>query len=310
MSAPGTPDISVLVCTRNRFQDVQRCIPTIVRNRFQNFELIVVDQSDGDETRRFLDGLNDPRLTVVPTETRGLARARNLAIRLARAPIVAFTDDDCICDPDWVGNLVDQFRSHPEIHGLFGKVLPWGDHYQEGMFCHCLISDEEERVVCKPVPPHKYLGHGNNMAFRIDLYRKVGLYNVAMGAGTRLKSGEDTDLTFRALRKGLCLKYSPVPLVFHNNWITLDKAARMDLGYVLGFVMVFGKFALYGEAVAIQCLRERLGELIFKDLRESRQYRDWKRYRRTLVKIVYYFLGFFPALYFRVRGDLAWREKR
>lgn len=306
MSDPVAPEISLLLCTRNRPRDVQRCVPTILENSFTNYELLIVDQSDGEDTFQYLQSLGDPRIRIIRTETRGLARARNIAIRNARTSIVAFTDDDCICDREWVGNLVQQFRENPDISGLFGKVLAWGDRFGEGMFCHCLIPDDNERVVNRTVPPHKYLGHGNNMAFRIDLYRQVGLYNPAMGAGTRLKSGEDTDLTFRALRRGCAIKYSPAPLVYHNNWITLDTASRMDLGYVLGFVMVFGKFALCGDPVAIQCLRERLGELVFKDLKESRQYRDWKRYRKTLHKIGYYFLGFFPALYFRLKGDLRW----
>lgn len=302
----ASPEISILVCTRNRLADVRRCVPTILANRFDNYELLVVDQSDGDDTFHYLKTILDPRLRIISTPTRGLARSRNLAISLARAPLVAFTDDDCLVDPDWIGQLVGQFREDSRLHGVFGRVLPYGDRYAEGMFCHCLISDENERVVCQTVPPHQYLGHGNNMAFKVALYRQIGLYNTSMGAGTRLKAGEDTDLTFRALRKGLCLKYSPRPLVYHNNWMTLQRAAKLDLGYVLGFVMVFTKFAVRGDRIAIKCLRERLGELLFKDLGESIQYKDWKRYRQTWHKVLYYFLGFGPALYIILKGDRRW----
>ncbi len=50
------------------------------------------------------------------------------------------------------------------------------------------------------------------------------------------------------------MKYSPVPLVYHNKWNDLDAADRLDLGYVMGFVMVFGKFFLRGDRVAGRCL--------------------------------------------------------
>ncbi|MBN2432141.1 MAG: glycosyltransferase family 2 protein [Acidobacteria bacterium] len=302
------PDISVLVCTRNRSGALRACVGSILDSRYRNFELLIVDQSDDPETAAYVRSLDDHRIEYRPTETRGLSRARNLALRLARSPLVAFTDDDCICDPGWIGEIIREFKENDDIYGLFGRVRPWGDRWDEGLFCHCLIDDPDERTVAEPVPPHKYLGHGNNMAYRRELFRRVGLYNTQMGAGTRMKSGEDTDLTFRALRQRLPLKYSPAPLVYHDNWNTFAQADRMDLGYVLGFVMVFGKFTLYGDKVARRCLRDRLGELIKDDLRNSFRYKNWPKFRRTWIKLFFYFLGFFPALYFRMKGDLAWTD--
>lgn len=297
--------ISILVCTRNRPDDLRRCVTSILAGRFSRFELVVVDQSDAEETAAFVESLADPRLRYIRTGTRGLARARNLALLNAAAPVIAFTDDDCICDPGWIDGVVAEFEQNPSIDGIFGRVLPWGDRSAEGRFCHCLIADEEERTVAGPVPPHRHLGHGNNMAFRIDLFRRVGLYNPGMGAGTRVRSGEDTDLTYRALRERCRLKYSPRPLVYHNNWKDLDAADRLDLGYVMGFVMVFGKFFLLGDRVAGRCLRERLGELV-RDLLDTARYRDWRKFRTTALKFAYYALGVPLAVYFRIRGDLPW----
>lgn len=303
----NTPQLSVLVCTRNRPRDLARCVESILGNRFESFELLVVDQSDGDETARHLDSLADPRIRHLPSPEKGLSRARNLAITSAMADIVVFTDDDCICDPEWLEAIADEFQRFPDMSGLFGRVLPWGDRSADGLFCHCLIDVPVENSVAEPVPPHKHLGHGNNMAFRKDVFRTVGLYNPRMGAGTRLKSGEDTDLTYRALRQHLRLKYSPLPLVYHNNWNTFAQADRMDLGYVLGFVAVFGKFSLYGDRVARRCLRERLGELVL-DLRSSLKVRDWKRLGRVIHKLVFFGAGLGPALYFRLRGDCTWED--
>jgi len=307
MRAAERPTISILVCTRNRPEDLRRCLDSILANSFTGYELLVVDQSDDEATADYLGGLTDPRLRWLPTESRGLARARNIAIRNAQAELLAFTDDDCICDAGWIGSMVGEFDDNPRMDGLFGRVLPWGDRQAEGYFCHCLITDESERTVSGPVPPHNHLGHGNNMAFRKDVFRKVGLYNPAMGAGTRLKSGEDTDLTYRALRANLVMKYSPRPLVYHNNWKTFRQADRLDLGYVLGFVMVFGKFALAGDRVARRCLRERLGELR-DDLAGSIRGGEWRRFGRIWLKVAYYLAGFAPALYFRLKGDPPWPE--
>lgn len=304
MNRPEVP-ISVLVCTRNRPDDLRRCVTSILDGRFRRFELLVVDQSDGEESAAFIESLADHRVRLIRTETRGLAKARNLAVLNATAPIVAFTDDDCICDPGWIEAIVAEFERHADIDGLFGRVLPWGDRFADGFFCHCLIPDEDERIVAEPVPPHRYLGHGNNMAFRIQLFQTIGLYNPEMGAGSRVRSGEDTDVTYRALRARRGMKYSPRPLVYHNNWNDLDAADRLDLGYVMGFVMVFGKFFLSGDRVAGRCLRERLGELV-RDLVETFCNRDWRKFRRTVMKFGYFAWGIPLAVYFRIRGDTAW----
>lgn len=302
------PRISILVCTRNRPADVRRCVPTILENRFTDFELVVVDQGDTSETSDYVAGLGDPRVKVVPTPTRGLSRARNIALLHSSAPVAAFTDDDCICDPDWVGSLIGLFDANPRVSGVYGRVKPHGDRFGEGMFCHCLIDDPDERFVSGSVPPHAHLGHGNNMAFRLSVFRDVGLYNPQMGAGTRLKAGEDTDLTYRLLRAGHALMYSPRPLVYHNNWNTLAQAGRMDYGYVRGFVAVFGKYALMEDPVAWKCLRIRVRELAH-DLRESVKWSSWRRFFQTLYKFWFFAVGACAAVHFRDMGDPPWPEE-
>src|SRR5512147_2834293 len=98
MPAAERPTISILVCTRNRPEDLRRCLDSIFANSFTDYELLVVDQSDDGTTADYLGGITDPRLRWIPTDSRGLARARNIAIQNAQTGLLAFTDDDCICD--------------------------------------------------------------------------------------------------------------------------------------------------------------------------------------------------------------------
>jgi len=80
------PAISILVCTRNRFDVFRACVESILKNRFTDYELVLVDQSDGNESARFISSLVDDRIVFISTETRGLSRSRNLAILKSRAP--------------------------------------------------------------------------------------------------------------------------------------------------------------------------------------------------------------------------------
>lgn len=307
-TAPENPAISILLCTRDRTPALRTCVPSILANRFTNYELIVVDQSRDLSTASYLASIDDPRLRPVRAPGRGLARSRNRALLAARAPLVAFTDDDCLCDPDWIGEIVRAFAEFPGVQGVYGRVRPLGDRAEEGLICHCLMDDPEERVVQGVQPPHERLGHGNNMAFRISLFRKEGLFNTGLGAGTWLHSGEDTDFTYRVLHRGHALLYSPKPLVYHDNWKTLAQVGKLDCGYVSGFVTIFGKHALQGDPVARRSLARRWNELK-EDLRDGWARKDYLYWRQTWLKIFCFGGGFLTAAWFLLKKNPPWPAK-
>jgi glycosyltransferase involved in cell wall biosynthesis len=102
--------ISVLLCTRNRPAKLHRAIESILGNSYRDFELVVVDQSTDGESRTRVESFRDPRLVYVSTTTVGLSRARNLAIQVARWDVVVFTDDDCICHPNWLSSIIAEYE--------------------------------------------------------------------------------------------------------------------------------------------------------------------------------------------------------
>ena len=72
MNSPA-PKISVIICTRNRPDDVAVCLPTVLACLQGDWEVVLVDQSDNAETRRIAESLaaDCPALVYLPTETVG-----------------------------------------------------------------------------------------------------------------------------------------------------------------------------------------------------------------------------------------------
>lgn len=235
--------VSVLLCTRNRSDKAKRCIESILANSYSDFELIVVDQSTDDRTQAAVAGVDDSRLVYIRTRTVGLSRSRNIAIQASRSETILFTDDDCICDRGWIAEIVREYDGDPSLMGVFGKVLAYGEG-QEGMFCPCLIDRAKRRVVDRPVTPQHVLGAGNNMSFRKEVFRRIGLFIETLGAGTRMKSGEDTEFVYRALRKRMKFAYSPHPLVHHDNWLSPSDYPALARAYILGGSAVLTAFTL------------------------------------------------------------------
>ena len=257
------PFLSVLLCTRNRGEKVRNAVDSILTNSFTDFELLIVDQSSDGKTKDVIASYPDPRIRYIHTKTTGLSRSRNIAIRESKAEIVVFTDDDCICDREWLAAIVAEYGRDPSLMGVYGRVLPYGEQREE-MHCHCLIDSMETRSADQPVIPYKILGHGNNMSFKKDVFLTAGLYIESLGAGTWMKGGEDTELTYRALRKGMKFAYSPAPLVYHDNWMSKDKAAELENSYILAGVAVFTKYALKFDKKAFGYVVERGKEIVWR----------------------------------------------
>src|SRR6476469_8906505 len=129
-SAAPAPDVSVVVATYNRCDTVRVTIESLMNQERAGFEyeVIVVDNNSTDDTRRTIDDLrNKPgyeNLYYFFEEQQGVSYARNRGIAAARAPVLAFTDDDIRPANDWVRSINDAFIRFPQADCIGGKVLP------------------------------------------------------------------------------------------------------------------------------------------------------------------------------------------
>jgi GT2 family glycosyltransferase len=106
------PAVSVVIPTYRRRELVRRAVASVLAQTHQDFELIVVDGSD-DGTREALSGL-DERIRYHRERKPGVARARNAALRLARAPVVAFLDSDNRWLPHHLACVTQALARHPD----------------------------------------------------------------------------------------------------------------------------------------------------------------------------------------------------
>src|SRR5215813_8704842 len=121
------PELSVVICTYNRPQLLRLALTTLLRQQPANltWEVVVVDNNSTPETRAVVDELaqSDTRLRYIRETRQGNAYARNTGVAEARAPIVAFLDDDVTIRDNWVEIIPRTFReTNAEFIG--GKVLP------------------------------------------------------------------------------------------------------------------------------------------------------------------------------------------
>jgi len=122
-------DISVVVCTHNRSALLHGALTHLLTQDFGGLavEIIVVDNNSTDDTAEVVRGLAraaSAEVTYTFEEAQGLSYARNAGWALARAPIVAFTDDDIYVQRDWAARIAATFAQHSHVDCVGGKVLP------------------------------------------------------------------------------------------------------------------------------------------------------------------------------------------
>jgi glycosyltransferase involved in cell wall biosynthesis len=130
------PLVSIIVPTYNRAEYLRQAVRSVLDQTYQPWELVVVDDGSTDDTRPFLEGLQDARLRVVwAAHCANPAALRNLGLAQARGGYVAFLDSDDLWRPTKLAAQVTDLESHPECGwsytfcdwiGPRGEPLPVG----------------------------------------------------------------------------------------------------------------------------------------------------------------------------------------
>ncbi|HEX2984343.1 MAG TPA: glycosyltransferase family A protein, partial [Ignavibacteriales bacterium] len=94
--------ITVAVCSRNRTSDLERCLPSLEKLKYSNYEVVIVDNAPDDNGTELLVKNRFPKFRYVLEPVMGLDNARNKAIAESKGEIVAFADDDVFVDENWL----------------------------------------------------------------------------------------------------------------------------------------------------------------------------------------------------------------
>ena len=110
--------VSVIIPTFNRSQVLPRAINSVLRQTYQDYEIIVVDDFSADDTRAVVESLPDPRILYVRNDSRkGAGAARNIGIGVSAGRYVAFLDSDDEWLPDKLARQVSFLDKTPPIVG-------------------------------------------------------------------------------------------------------------------------------------------------------------------------------------------------
>jgi len=231
-----SPDISIVIPTYNRQQLLAEAVNSVLSQECGNleFELIVVDNNSSDHTNEIVQSLvskTPDRLRYLLEARQGVSHARNLGIASARAPVIAFLDDDVRAASGWIKTIQRAFLENPKVGFIGGKVIaeftedlpPWltRDHWAP-----LALLDHGDCPITI-VSPNGVGLITANCAVRRSVFERAGCFRPELQRiGDGVGSMEDHELFERFLASGIEGLYRPDLIVS-----TEIPAARLTKAY-------------------------------------------------------------------------------
>ena len=208
---------------------------------YPDYEVIVVNDGSTDRTLEIAERF--PSCRIISQPNKGLSVARNVGAEASTGEIVAYTDSDCVADPDWLTYLVAKMEENnlvacggPNFPPPEDSLVPAAVAVSPGGPTHVLISDEVAEHIA-----------GCNMAFRRDVLLTLGGFDPVYRA-----AGDDVDICWRFQDAGYTIGFSASAIVWHFRRNTVKAYIGQQKGYGKAEALVYAKhpfrFNLFGQA--------------------------------------------------------------
>jgi GT2 family glycosyltransferase len=216
---PEAPRVSVLVCSYNGGARLDACLRSMRSIDYPDYEVILVDDGSTDNTRAV--AARFPEVRAIHQPNLGLSEARNVGLRATTGAVVAYTDSDCVVDPDWLSLLVYQI-------GRTGAAAVGGPNLspEDGRIAACVAASPgqpthvlESDQVAEHIP-------GCNMAYRREALLEINGFDPVYR-----KAGDDVDICWRLQHEGMWITFAPAAFVWHHRRQIVRAYLRQQFGY-------------------------------------------------------------------------------
>jgi glycosyltransferase involved in cell wall biosynthesis len=229
-----TPQLSIIIPTYNRKEILLKALEGYKHQTAltEILEILVIDDGSTDGTAAAVAGfgLASPiTIRCLSQQNRGSAAARNYGIREAKGTLLFFTDDDIIPGPTLIAEHIAWHRRYPDDNfAMLGQVV-WSPEvhptpFMEWMGSYGALFGYASLLPGKEVSFEYF--YTCNVSAKREFLLKNGLFDETFrGSGY-----EDTELSYRLVKKGFCIFYNPEAIGYHYKYLSYAEACRRQEG--------------------------------------------------------------------------------
>ena len=229
----SVPDVSVIIVTWNGRRHLDACLDAVAAQKGVSLEAVLVDNASSDGTVDHVRGRHPAVRIVALPENRGFAGGNNAGVAEARAPIVAFLNNDTIADPGWLVALVGGLDPASGFALATSRIVYMhdpqiidsaGDGYLRAGGAFKRLHGMPSAEAAEPLEVFGVCGAACLMPK--SLFHELGGFDEDFFA-----SHEDVDLSYRARLRGYRVRYVPDAIVRHQGSATLGRQSARAVYY-------------------------------------------------------------------------------
>lgn len=228
--SPENLTFSIIIPTYERPAQISKCLESISNLDYpkNKFEVIVVDDGSINPPEKLINSYKDRlNIRLFTQKNAGPAGARNTGAKKANGKFLAFTDDDCEPQSNWLNVLENEFKRDSEIF-LGGYTInslsdnPYSTASQELInYLYSYYNSERNNAT---------FFASNNISVRADLFQNIGGFDVT----TLRATAEDREICDRWVYNGYKMTYTTDAVVFHSHDLSLSQYWRQHFNYGRG----------------------------------------------------------------------------
>ena len=225
-----TADLSLVLCTYGRTEDVNNFLKSISTQTLKPSELIIIDQNEDDILSNLIsEWKHELNIIHKRVNFKGASRSRNYGALNAKCSLIAFPDDDCLYPPSTIAKIIKIFETQENVDTIItAKIEP--SQISEGNF----TGSTKYSKVISVLDLFKAKAETSNIfAKKMALESLPYIFNerIGPGAGTAWVSNEETDLLIRLLKqKKTIIKLKDLAIAHHSSQGTISKSLQYGMG--------------------------------------------------------------------------------
>ncbi len=259
--------ISVIVPVYNTQPYLDKCIQSILNQKYQNLEIILVDDgsTDGSSEKCDFYALNDPRIQVIHKQNGGQASARNVALDICHGDYIGFVDSDDWIEPDMYSELLQYMEKYGAKLAVCGRYDAY-EGVDEKTIGKCF--GENGVFLSYDILPKMAIGQISDFSVCDKLHHRDLWENIRFPEG---EIYEDFAVMYKVLLAAetvvLCDKPFYVYFHRHNSTVTsgfrealtaYPRQTRDFISYIMSIYPEYERYAVWTHIKALQSVMIKL----------------------------------------------------
>ena len=237
-----SPFVSIIIPVYNEGKIIRKVIESLLRQRYSNFEIIVVNDGSTDDTREIVESMvgyqpgrsSEVKVTLINKENSGKANSLNAGINCSEADYILCMDGDSQLSENCLRKALRHFVND-EIGAVAGNVKV----QNRGTFLTDLQALEYIEGLNMARSAQSYIKLVNIIPGPVGIFRRTAIEGAGMYTSDTF--AEDADLTLRIMAKGWKIIYEPKAISYTEAPVELQQLLKQRYRWTRGILQSIRK---------------------------------------------------------------------